>query len=504
MLTLSTLAIALILALGFIIPDLVYEFIAKQRLGLFDVPCKFEKQAHWPELKCYSMVVPESYEQPLGSVVTFPVVHASALNPSADPAPLLHLGGGGPGYALGLDDGTNIDTYLSIYGEMSIYRGRDLYLIDPRGAGLSQPTLHCEACAQSNIASLDNILSFDESQRLILNCLHECKNALLSKGIDLRQYYTDNVVRDINALRSALGISVWNLYGISYAGKYAIEIASHYPSTVQAMILDSTVFPHIQTTSLLFNSTRDTFNAAVDICENSSQCLAKYPHLSEQFEQALKKLSMTPLYITVNFQGKEHEVVLDTYRFLYILLNGFYEDTMFEVFPNIVHAVLVDNNNMLDQLLGDVLANELNAQENFSLASYLSHYCYDEHVYIDYEDLVTEVKHGVANSYLKQLLEHDLRLLNVQCSLWINESVDLKPQLMAYNIDVPTLFLHGGLDPVFPAKMLHEQMKYFSNHNLIIFQNIAHGTVGVDMCAAKFASSFLDNHSSADIDSECF
>ena len=64
-------------------------------------------------------------------------------------APLLHLGGGGPGSPVYLDYPSGAHALWANHDDMSLNQGRDLYIIDPRGTGLSKPLLNMpDRCGQ--------------------------------------------------------------------------------------------------------------------------------------------------------------------------------------------------------------------------------------------------------------------------------------------------------------------------------------------------------------------
>src|SRR5438067_181823 len=67
-----------------------------------------------------------------------------------------------------------------------------------------------------------------------------CANRLGAR----RDYYlSDDSVADIDALREALGIPKWSVYGVSYGTKVATLYAQRYPDRVERLVLDSIVEP---------------------------------------------------------------------------------------------------------------------------------------------------------------------------------------------------------------------------------------------------------------------
>jgi pimeloyl-ACP methyl ester carboxylesterase len=89
---------------------------------------------------------------------------------------------------------------------------RDWVFFDQRGTGRSIPQLYCPD-------EKDN--PFD---------LKKCRDDLIKQGIDLSQYTSARIAGDMEALRKALGVNQWNLWGISYGSRLAITMARYYPS----------------------------------------------------------------------------------------------------------------------------------------------------------------------------------------------------------------------------------------------------------------------------------
>jgi hypothetical protein len=74
-------------------------------------------------------------------------------------APVLHLGAGGPGAPMYLDSIESIKTIWEYHDELSPNQGRDLFVIDPRGTGLSKPLLMCDTFVENETKRLKKNLS---------------------------------------------------------------------------------------------------------------------------------------------------------------------------------------------------------------------------------------------------------------------------------------------------------------------------------------------------------
>ena len=102
--------------------------------------------------------------------------------------------------------------------------GRDLLVFDQRGTGSSDP-LSCPAFERFSRLS---------ASRVFAACAEQIGPA---RGA----FTTQESVRDIDAIRQALGYQKLVLYGTSYGTKVALEYAERFPEHTEALVLDSVV-----------------------------------------------------------------------------------------------------------------------------------------------------------------------------------------------------------------------------------------------------------------------
>jgi len=112
---------------------------SEQPYGFKPVDCWFILEPELPRTECYYMNVPEDHSQQANQtrVIEYPVVVFRSSDSLHNKAPVLHLGAGGPGAAMGLDSTDNVKGIWEYHNDMSTHQGRDLFVIDPRGTGLS-------------------------------------------------------------------------------------------------------------------------------------------------------------------------------------------------------------------------------------------------------------------------------------------------------------------------------------------------------------------------------
>src|SRR5690606_4061002 len=107
---------------------------------------------------------------------------------------------------------------------------------------------------------------------------------------DPRFYTTSVAVRDIERVRRALGITQWNLYGISYCSRVALHYLRRYPQAVRSMILDGVVYPEL---SLGVDVAMESDRALQQLlvrCQAATDCAAAYPDLAAGITKLLELL----------------------------------------------------------------------------------------------------------------------------------------------------------------------------------------------------------------------
>ena len=131
-----------------------------------------------------------------------------------------------------------------VYSELpaSVRARFDYVAWDPRGVGLSGPTLN--DCADTPLADLPDTgpvdwQAFWEAQ-FALNA--EVNSACLAGNPEAAPYLgTWQVVRDLEAMRIALGYEQWNYWGMSYGTRIGHAYARTFPTSLRALIMDGSV-----------------------------------------------------------------------------------------------------------------------------------------------------------------------------------------------------------------------------------------------------------------------
>lgn len=455
---------------------------------LIPKPCWFDTEPSWPTSQCFMMEVPENHAEPEGRKIQFPVVRFYAEISDPDKDPLLHLGAGGPGASMGLEPENASDWLWFNYAGMSVQDGRDLIIIDPRGTGMAQPRLACDEFIKDADLAFTRNLSTDEEARVFSYSMERCYSRL-SKVADLAQYNSATVAQDVEALRQALGVPKLNLYGVSYASRYALTIARDFPESVRAMVLNSAVFPDIIYTQQLPDDVIAAYQRGIDYCSEDKECNKRFPDLKRRLESLVDKLDETPLTVETGkiHPGQQYPFVLSGQRLLRVLFQALYNEQFYAELPAIIEELESDQAELLKPAIVSFMG--LVLDPNFGDAAGISHFCYEEAPFVDF-DLARQA--AASSGILGGSVRSDIDMMQMQCRIWAIPSAPLL-EARAIKTQVPTLVMHGALDPVLAAEDANRARKKLPNHQWLLFPKLAHDVISASDCAEQAAASFLDS-----------
>lgn len=167
--------------------------------------CPFDSDA---DVECGYLTVPENRTKADSPLIQLAVAILYAPDGSTE-LPIVFLEGG-PG-------GSSLAEFSAEEWDFPFTRNRDLIFIDQRGTGYSIPTLDCPELSDE---------TYDLSQE---NPEMDCRERLVAEGVDLTAYNTTENAADIAALRSALDIEAWDLLGVSYGTRLALDVMRFHP-----------------------------------------------------------------------------------------------------------------------------------------------------------------------------------------------------------------------------------------------------------------------------------
>lgn len=216
--------------------------------------------------QCATLQVPVDWNDPSGPTFALAVARRTAKQARVG---TLVFGPGGPG-----DSGVDrIRTGISRFSD-DIQNRFDIVSFDPRGIARSNP-VKCSAALLSQQPSpiISSQQEFDQTIAYNRKLAKDCRanTGPLFDHIDTLQ-----TVRDVDAIRIALGESKLSFHGSSYGTLLGEQYAERYPDKVRAMVLES-VFDHGSATTREFldaqsTAAQDSFDEFVKWCDAATSC----------------------------------------------------------------------------------------------------------------------------------------------------------------------------------------------------------------------------------------
>jgi pimeloyl-ACP methyl ester carboxylesterase len=390
---------------------------------------------------CGYLTVPEDRSQPQGGTVRLFVVRFPPPDLSPHPDPVLILGG-----AIGA-----VTEYGKLQSEAA-HLHRTVYILDERGTGHSLPGLACPEIDRVSTAGLVEPTGDPSLRGRLLAAATECRSRLLASEIDPSDFDLTAMAADVEELRLALGIPSWNLATYGTWSRLAFEVIREHPA-----YLESPQFPQLDEPTEAAVGMQLLLRRLFAECRAQMTCRAAYPHLRQQWNEAVKTLDRHP----VEVHTQTEDVLVDGGAFVRGV-EAVLEDTDELLrFPMLVSAAgegRVDTN-ITSELAsrGSLCAGyRYDCPVRFSAGVYLSVLCRDEAPFMNPSALrrVTARVPGVeaalgGNPYL------------AACPAW---KVPPAPPTVHAPVEtsVPVLTMSGRFDPFSPPSLTRRSVHSFA------------------------------------------
>ncbi|MFI6160567.1 alpha/beta fold hydrolase [Micromonospora haikouensis] len=254
-------------------------------------------------VECGTLSLPVDWADPAGPRFDL----ALARRPATDPAArvgVLFFGPGGPG-----DSGVQ-KVVESVRFSAEQRRRFDIVSFDPRGVGRSNPVV----CAADLLARVPQVITdqaqFDATVRDNAELRADCR---ARTGPIFDHVDTRSAIRDLDAVRAALGEERLTFHGSSYGTLLGAQYADEYPHRVRAMVLESVIDHSLPMRPFLASqaaAAQDSFDEFVAWCDRSADCVlhgqdvrARWAELLDRAERGeLPDPTLTPFALTARAQ----------------------------------------------------------------------------------------------------------------------------------------------------------------------------------------------------------
>lgn len=415
-------------------------------------------------VRCGVVQVPEDPDRPDGRrlSIRYAVVPALAKNKEADP---LFVLAGGPGQAA-----TRVASQMQpVLARLNARR--DIVYVDQRGTGDSN-ALECER--RSKVMPLAESVDPARAVELLDRCVKQ-----LADRADPRQYATWIAVRDLDAVRAALGADRINLWGGSYGTRAALEYLRQFPQRVRSAVLDG-VAPATMALPASFAIDSDSaLQALIETCRADPGCQALYP----QLESDLKRLQFiaergTRIEVTHPLTGESENVLLDRIVLAGMLRGPLYVPQFASVLP---FAMAQAGHGNYDPLFALNSALSGRVDDNFAEVMHFAVVCAEDMPRID-DGLRAAAAATRFGSGFIDLYERACRQLPTRP---VPAGFYAEP-----TPDVPVLILSGGADPVTPPRHGEDVAKTLPRALHLVAPNLGHG-VTHHGCAPELVNRFV-------------
>jgi pimeloyl-ACP methyl ester carboxylesterase len=427
------------------------------------VPCLEDLTGYDVVIDCLAMTVPLDHDDPDRGDIEVGVVriHSRSAGPAPDPVVYLE---GGPGGAP--------SPFLWSFVESPILASRDLILVDQRGTGSSWPNLSCHETSDSEGATADEYLE----------ALAACHERLLVTGADPAEFTTPAAAHDLEALRQAMGVDTWNLYGISYGTRLALTTMRLHPEGIRSVVLDSVFPPDVDgmsTTPELADRALAALDAA---CHADGVCDDPEGRLTERVARITERLSSEPIEVEVPWLDGSGQVYLDVVDgdwFAAAVQAALYDPTLIPILPHVIERIDAGDERVLATLVALAAGDPVGSSDGL----YLSVMCHDE---VPFEDPA-----AIEAAFLADPgLFGGVSPID-ECAIWAGEPSDAA-EAEAVTSDVPALLLSSPVDPATPAEWAERAAAGLSRSTVVEIPTGGHG-VSTTVCGSRVMVAFLDD-----------
>jgi pimeloyl-ACP methyl ester carboxylesterase len=189
-------------------------------------------------MQCASLAVPLDYAHPSGRKITLALSMVPATAPQDERQGDLLVNPGGPGGA-----GRYLAAAVAFSLDGKVASTYNIIGFDPRGVGASVPALHCDPSFFAGVRP-DYIPANQAAEQILVGRAKtyaaDCEHRF---GWLLPYMTTQDVARDMDSIRAALGQRKISYLGYSYGTYLGQVYATLFGSRVRRMVLDSTVDP---------------------------------------------------------------------------------------------------------------------------------------------------------------------------------------------------------------------------------------------------------------------
>ena len=466
--------------------------------GFDTLVCPFRGEIDYDrgEVECGLIRVPENREVSDSRTIELNFIRIPARGEDADgeavevrPDPVIYLTGG---------PGVHADVYVSRLKDHTLVEQRDLIILEQRGIGNSGD--FCPFFGALNRAEQIHP-DWDESQLAALRVARQCIEDAKARGVDVTGYHTFEIARDLKALRLALGLADWNVWGISYGSVLGQAYMTIDADAIRAVVLDAIVPLDLEDLMRIAYWHERNLAMLFAACDDQSRCVRVFDGLEARYRSAIAAITERPIELEV--EPDERYPTGQAYLFQDLLVGLpfmlLYDESNHPALPAIIDG-LTRAAETRDETFFRALALSDFGGMGFSAGMSTAVRCLDGYATAAAENAPREFRdHALlARAFGSARALDEAERMCREAGLAPRDPAGFEP----IQSDLPVLVANGAWDPITPVPLAEYILPGFSNGRLAIFPHAGHGPTRSLDCAGDFLNGFF-NDPAAPLDSEC-
>jgi pimeloyl-ACP methyl ester carboxylesterase len=297
-------------------------------------------------------------------------------------------------------------------------------------------------------------------------------------------------VADLESVRAAIGSPAFNLVGISYGTRVALEYLRRYPSAIRTVVLDGVVPPELA----MGDEHARNLEAAVDAqfarCAADPACARRYGSPRRSLDALRERLRDEPLVVHFRdpLTNEPREQVLTDNVVAGVVRLYAYVPQLFATLPlSLAEAgagrpePLMAQAAMIESLVGEQVARGME----------LSVACSEDARWLQARPSDRETLLG----------DTFVTAIKAQCEVWPHGSIPADFHLPVAS-DAPALLLSGEFDPVTPPRYGEQVVKTLPNGRHLELRGQGHNVLTVG-CVPRLMAQFVASADALDLDTGC-
>jgi pimeloyl-ACP methyl ester carboxylesterase len=487
-------------------PPATPDPFARDSYRVTPVVCPFRGEIDYEpgDIECGLLEVPENREKPDSRYIELHFVKLNSrwddeeepekddespydLAPGKRDDPVVYLTGG---------PGVQVTGYVKRLKDHGLLDHRDLYILEQRGIGYSAD--FCPFYSALDPA-IDDAATFEEHLEAATRRTVECARRAAAAGVDLTGYSTIENARDVRALRRALGLEQWNVWGISYGSILGQAYIKEDADGIRAVVLDAIMPLEIRGSDHYWRVVhwyvRDLVKMQ-EICDRQPACAKRYPDMIGRLREAARSVADEPIAVTVkdteNYPSGTARFFSDIVAFLPFTF--LYEQANYPGVPGLIYA-WADAVEQRDESVFRAIALASGDTGFGGQSAGMSNaiHCIDGGAAAQARAGLMDIAEypvlgraiGTERSWQRHAAVCD------ELGMYQRPADDY----LATETDLPSLIVEGDMDPITPPPNARAILPGFRNGTYVEFPFAGHGPTRSVKCGGDMLNAFYDDPS---------